>query len=75
MSTLQKNIFTLQDKLSKLKPGSRNYNLYIERLAKKVSQFIRFKETRTRAESLQITEALKNGKVIDFSGFKFSKVI
>lgn len=52
MSTIEKNIYTIQDKLTKLKPKSRAFLKYNCRLLKKIEQYKRFIETRTREESL-----------------------
>lgn len=38
MSTLEKNIYTIQDKLTKLKPKSRVFLKYKGRLLKKIEQ-------------------------------------
>ena len=64
MSTLEKNIKTIQNKLSSLKPGSRAYTMYSDRLEKKVNQYMRFKKMRTRYESLEKLENLDNDYII-----------
>lgn len=70
MSTIQKNIYTIQEKLAKLKPGSRAYNKYIERLSKKINQYKRYSDTRTRDESLIVKTALEDGVLIDVTNLK-----
>ncbi len=69
-TTLEKNINTIQEKLVTFEIGSRNYIKYSERLQKKISQFIRFKETRTREESLKIKNMLSSGISLDISGYE-----
>jgi hypothetical protein len=71
MSTLEKNIYTIQDKLTKLKPKSRAFLKYKGRLLKKIEQYKRFIETRTREESLLIKDTLQNGFEIDTTDLKF----
>jgi hypothetical protein len=74
MSTLEKNIKTIQEKLATFEPGSRNYEKYSKRLEKKINQLKRFKQTRTREESLKIKELLENGFEINLVGHKFTSV-
>lgn len=73
-TTLEKNIKTIQSKLATFKHGSRNYIKYSERLQKKINQLIRFKETRTREESIKIKNLIENGVEIDLKGYKFSDI-
>ncbi len=72
MSTLQKNIQTIQSKLSKLKKDSRSYTLYISRLIKKIEQYKRYINIRAHTKSLYIKNALKNNVDIDIHGIKFT---
>ena len=71
MSTIEKNIYTIQDKLTKLKPKSRAFLKYNCRLLKKIEQYKRFIETRTREESLLIKDTLQDGFEIDTNDLKF----
>ena len=73
-TTLEKNIITIQEKLATFEVGSRNYIKYSERLQKKINQFMRFKETRTREESLKIKNMLSSGISLDISGHKLKRV-
>lgn len=63
MSTIEKNIYTIQDKLTKLKPKSRTFLKYNCRLLKKIEQYKRFIETRTREESLS-TDFNESEKIV-----------
>lgn len=72
MSTIEKNIYTIQDKLTKLKPKSRAFLKYNCRLLKKIEQYKRFIETRTREESLLIKDTLQDGFEIDTTDLKFT---
>jgi len=72
--TLEKNIKTIQDKLATFEPGSRNYIKYSERLQKKINQFMRFKETRAREESIKIKNLIETGVEIDLKGYKLSDI-
>lgn len=74
MSTLEKNIKTIQEKLATFEPGSRNYEKYSKRLQKKVDQFMRFKTIRTREDSVKIKKLLENGIKIDLENHKLSEV-
>lgn len=74
MSTLEKNIKTIQEKLTTFEPGSRNYEKYSKRLQKKVDQFMRFKTIRTREDSVKIKKLLENGIKIDLENHKLSEV-
>lgn len=74
MSTIEKNIKTIQEKLATFEPGSRNYEKYSKRLEKKINQLKRFKETRTRDESLKIKNLLESGFEFDLTGYKFTSV-
>lgn len=74
MSTLEKNINAIQQKLISFVPGSRNYIKYSDRLKKKVEQYLRYKETRTREESLKIKDLLSNGTNINLDGYKLTEV-
>ena len=71
MSTIEKNIYTIQDKLTKLKPKSRVFLKYNGRLLKKIEQYKRFIETRTREESLLIKDTLQNGEILIEGGEVF----
>lgn len=75
MSTLEKNIQTIQYKISKLKPGSRSFIVYQNRLIKKIEQYKRYLFTRSKEKSLLINNILKQGIEIDISKYKLTASI